>query len=204
MEKLNCGCGFSWVKGFTGQHNCSPYYRETIESLKSELEQHDDQITNIEIANQEMLAVADTRINKLVNENNDLKAQVERYQKLVCQTCDGHGAVGNILDSMDCPDCLSYEKRVQAEAVDDFCKSGVSPNAKAGCIGDFSVTTVQTCPECWREQDDYCELCNGETDENGHSDLEVVVPWTTQKEIFSRMLDFKQEYHANKLSEAKS
>lgn len=33
--------------------------------IKAELEQHDDQITNIEIVNQEMLAVADARINKL-------------------------------------------------------------------------------------------------------------------------------------------
>ncbi len=68
MEKFNCDCGFSWLKGFSGQHNCSPYYRETIEALKT---------------------------------------NVERYQKLVCQTCDGHGAVGNILDSMDCPDCTA-------------------------------------------------------------------------------------------------
>lgn len=38
-----------------------------ISELKAELEQRDDQITNIEIANQEMLAVADARINELID-----------------------------------------------------------------------------------------------------------------------------------------
>jgi hypothetical protein len=40
-----------------------------------------------------------------INAYDDNQSLIERYQKLVCQTCDGHGAVGNILDSMDCPDC---------------------------------------------------------------------------------------------------
>jgi hypothetical protein len=65
------------------------------------------------------LTIADALINKRVDENELLKVQVERYQKLVCQTCDGHGAVGNILDSMDCPDCtaisaISYVEQLQS------------------------------------------------------------------------------------------
>jgi len=58
---------------------------------------------------------------------------------------------------------------------------------------------VQTCPECWRDQSDDCELCDGETDENGHGDLEVVISWNTQKEIFSRMLKLKYEYYTQQL-----
>lgn len=54
------------------------------------------------------LSLADAIINKRVDNDIKIKAQIERYQKLVCQTCDGHGAVGNILDSMDCPECTLY------------------------------------------------------------------------------------------------
>ncbi len=50
--------------------------QQEIAELKAELEQHGDQITNIEIVNQEMLAVSDASINKLVDENNGLKAMV--------------------------------------------------------------------------------------------------------------------------------
>jgi ClpP class serine protease len=50
--------------------------QQVIAELKAELEQHDDQITNIEIVNQEILAVADAKFNRLVDENNGLKAMV--------------------------------------------------------------------------------------------------------------------------------
>jgi len=60
--------------------------------IKAELEQHDDQITNIEIANQEMLAVADARINKLVDENNELKAMVDSLS----------AAAIHVIDSLSC------------------------------------------------------------------------------------------------------
>ena len=45
-----------------------------ITELKAELAEHDDQITNIEIVNQEILAVADAKFNRLVDQNNGLKA----------------------------------------------------------------------------------------------------------------------------------
>jgi hypothetical protein len=48
-----------------------------IAELKAELAEHDDQITNIEIVNQEILAVADAKFNRLVDENNGLKAKFE-------------------------------------------------------------------------------------------------------------------------------
>ena len=107
MEKFNCDCGFSWLKGFSGQHNCSPYYRETIEAQKS---------------------------------------SIERYQKLVCQTCDGHGAVGNILDSMDCPDCLAYENPIKAQAITDaiFNSEQIDIDGhKYVCLEDLEVNIKQ-------------------------------------------------------------
>lgn len=57
--------------------------QQEIASLKAELEQHDDQITNIEIVNQEMLSVADEGINKQVDENNELKAQFAAVKYLI-------------------------------------------------------------------------------------------------------------------------
>ena len=37
-----------------------------------------------------------------------LEAENKRLHGLVCQMCDGHGAVGNCLDSIDCPECSLY------------------------------------------------------------------------------------------------
>jgi uncharacterized protein YdcH (DUF465 family) len=75
--------------------------------LKAELEQHDDQITNIEIANQEMLAVADARINKLVDENNGLKAQISLIKRHADSLMDSNsgidysGKMDGLLDAID-------------------------------------------------------------------------------------------------------
>lgn len=91
---------------------------------------------------------------------------------------------------------------VKADAVKEFVASGVSPNSKAGCIGEFTMTSVQTCPECWQKQDDDCELCNGATDENGQGEIELDIPWTDQKDIFKAMLEFKHEYYINQIREA--
>jgi hypothetical protein len=35
--KFNCDCGFSWEKGCSGYHNCSPFYRETIDANQLEI-----------------------------------------------------------------------------------------------------------------------------------------------------------------------
>lgn len=53
---------------------------------------------------EESLSIADSTFTQQ-EEINELKAQVEGYRKRVCQMCDGHGMVGNIFDSVDCPDC---------------------------------------------------------------------------------------------------
>lgn len=68
---------------------------------------------------------------------------------------------------------------------------------KAGCIGEFTITTQQVCPECWNrdeeDRDEECEFCDNKSDEHCLVDVEVDVPWTTQKEIFKRMCHFKFE-----------
>lgn len=62
-------------------------------------------------------------------------------------------------------------------------------HAKAGCIGEhkFTIENGRTCPECWHQYNPECELCNGESDEDGYEDLEVTVPWDLQKQIFADM-----------------
>ena len=42
------------------------------------------------------------------------QARIARYEKIVCSMCDGHGMVGNILDSMDCPECTQAANKDQA------------------------------------------------------------------------------------------
>lgn len=68
-------------------------------------------------------------------------------------------------------------------------EAGTPRHAKAGCIGEhkFTLEGMNVCPECSIEYDDECEVCGGDCDENGRSDLTVVVPWDTQKEIFRDM-----------------
>jgi hypothetical protein len=74
----------------------------------------------------------------------------------------------------------------------------IHPRMKAGCIGEFTVSTQQGCPVCWDKDwndasEEDCEFCNNESDENGMSELLVDIPWTTQKEIFKRMCYFKYQ-----------
>ncbi|HDL6906238.1 hypothetical protein [Yersinia mollaretii] len=35
---FKCDCGFTWKRGFSGDHSCEPRYRETIASLKTDLD----------------------------------------------------------------------------------------------------------------------------------------------------------------------
>lgn len=68
----------------------------------------------------------------------DLQAQVKGYQSRVCQMCDGHGAVGNILDSMDCPECTALDKAIGDAARLPLLKelSGISQQ----CIGEIAMS----------------------------------------------------------------
>ena len=56
--------------------NSYDHNQAEIADLKSQLHEHDDQIKNIEILNDSISAMQDKRINKLVNENAGLRAQV--------------------------------------------------------------------------------------------------------------------------------
>lgn len=62
----------------------------------------------------------------------------------------------------------------------------VPAGAKAGCLGEFTVTVSHVCPECWHngwKQD--CEICGGKSDEETNCyDVEHDIPWTTQKDIW--------------------
>lgn len=68
-------------------------------------------------------------------------------------------------------------------------KAGIPRHAKAGCIGEhkFILEDMNVCPECSLEYDEECEICGGDCDESGRSDLTVVVPWDTSKEIYTDM-----------------
>lgn len=77
---------------------------------------------------------------------------IERYRKLVCQTCDGHGAVGNILDSMDCPDCTlaanaqGEEIKALKAMVNEFIEEFSCFVAQHEC--NCGHPSCRTCKEC--------------------------------------------------------
>jgi len=64
--------------------------------------------------------IAENKI--LLAENKALTNEVNGYRKRVCQMCDGHGMVGNILDSMDCPDCTKVMNSVKVDAIEVFAR----------------------------------------------------------------------------------
>ena len=77
-------------------------------------------------------------------------------------------------------------QHIEAEAVE---KAKVSSQMKADCMGEISfvIENGNCCPQCWHEQDDDCDICHGESGENGSSDLLVQVPWGTMKDIWKMM-----------------
>ena len=62
------------------------------------------------------------RLNKAESENKTLKLELTGYQNRVCSMCDGHGMVGNCLDSMDCPDCTKSINSIKADAIEVFAR----------------------------------------------------------------------------------
>ncbi|EMW1976382.1 hypothetical protein AAEP88_003105 [Yersinia enterocolitica] len=72
---FKCDCGFTWKRGFSGDHSCEPRYRETIASLKTDLDAALNACTLIAEALGITGAVAgDTiaRVQQLVGENTAL------------------------------------------------------------------------------------------------------------------------------------
>jgi predicted RNase H-like nuclease (RuvC/YqgF family) len=124
MEEYESSDGIA-AREFKRLRNVIRTQSAEISELKSELEQHDDQITSIEIVNQDLLAVAGARINKLVDENNELKAQILSIKRLADglmgsnSGIDYSGKMDGLLDAIDKvpPQCLAS---VKADAVKDF------------------------------------------------------------------------------------
>lgn len=89
--------------------------------------------------------------------------------------------------------CIEFGKWLNKFAleqkVEAFENAQIPRHAKAGCIGEFNfvIEYGRVCPECWQDKDDSCHMCNGESDENGLSDLTATVPWDLCKDIWLRM-----------------
>lgn len=69
----------------------------------------------------------------------------------------------------------------------------VPRTGKAGCLGEFTIVreSAGTCPKCYTDgHSDTCEICHGESDEEGHYDLNITVPWDTCKAIWLAMNQF--------------
>lgn len=57
----------------------------------------------------------------ILQENNELRYQIEKYESVLCGTCRGAGTVLiSIDDGVDCPECVQQLADIRAEAVNDF------------------------------------------------------------------------------------
>ena len=108
----------------------------------------------------EQLAKANERVNELEKRNNNQSKTIEAME----------GCIAN-------------------EITKAFEKAEIPRHAKVGCIGEFkfNIEGANCCPECYHDKKDDCELCEGDTDENGLSDLTATVPWVLCKDIWLRM-----------------
>ena len=65
----------------------------------------------------------------------------------------------------------------------------MKPSTKCSCIGEFSVSTEQICPNCYQNGDnDECELCEGQ----GYVYHDIQIPWTTIKDIYYKIKELEE------------
>lgn len=113
---------------------------------------------------------------------------------LLDQMAFGMMAKFNVVNSL-----AQHDKEVAVKAIESL---SISPKSKAGCIGEFKVDYQDVCPTCWNGGHNHvCDICRGESDEDGYIDTFKDIPWDTQKEIFKRMLSNAKEYAIEQLQE---
>lgn len=137
----------------------------------------------------------------------ELQAQVEQLKAMLKQQASIVVKYNYPLPDKDCTysrakDALDYCEKLPAQClaardaevkVLAFEQAGIPKKAKAGCIGEFKFTIegARGCPECYdKGPSNDCEMCGGESGENGVSDLTVSVPWDLCKEIWLTMNQF--------------
>ena len=97
-------------------------------------------------------------VDDLINAYDTNQARIAHYEKVVCSMCDGHGMVGNIIESMDCPECIQAANKDQARIAEleaevkllRGCNEspGVSPTITAGCYCTDIETEAQYIATC--------------------------------------------------------
>lgn len=101
--EFECDCGFKWLQGKSGHHQCGAYYMEKVDGLKQELD-------------------AMTAHCAELKKENDAHHKLRKH---LCSTCGGAGFVGNAPDDYyDCPECLDrnnkHDIKVKAQTVRDL------------------------------------------------------------------------------------
>lgn len=147
---------------------------ETLYIETAKVKARNEEISKLE----RQLAKANERFEKLIQEKEGYRLRlekqkevVERYQQEAIETAK------------------AQERFCIGRVVDAFEKAQIPRHAKAGCIGEFNfiIEDGVCCPQCWEEQSADCDMCNGESDESGLSDLTATVPWGLCKDIWLRM-----------------
>ncbi|KRS22850.1 hypothetical protein AAY72_01705 [Alishewanella sp. WH16-1] len=153
---------------------------QEILKLKAQVEQLQQELS----AEQEM-------VSNYHDTNSALAAQVEQLQRTTFEVVCASAILGVPIHEEESHKCLAArDAEVKALA---FEQAGIPKKAKAGCIGEFKFTIegARCCPECYNNGPaNDCEMCGGESGENGVSDLTVSVPWDLCKEIWLTMNQF--------------
>lgn len=136
------------------------------------------------------------QIDSLTEQNKELKSLQEKYVWITREEMKGYSDIEQELSGKS---LAQHDKEVAIKAIESL---SLSPKSKAGCIGEFKVDYQDVCPTCWNDgHNPVCDICRGESDEDGYIDTSKGIPWDTQKEIFKRMLSNAKEYAIKQLQE---
>lgn len=148
-----------------------------MEKLKSELFERLRKAMGVSAIKDMTPEQVDEVFQKLHDRNTELEALIKRYEKEAIEMAK------------------EQERFAGGLVIREFENTRIPRHAKAGCIGEFKFTIENgnCCPECYHEKRDDCELCEGDTDANGLSDLTATVPWDLCKDIWLAMNKIKAE-----------
>jgi hypothetical protein len=117
---------------------------------------------------------------------NEIELKIARHELTIRQLYQFMLEKFDLIEMREKRDCRVKDL---TSAIKIIKEAGTPRHAKAACIGEhkFILEGMNVCPECSIEYDEECDVCGGECDESGRSDLTVVVPWDTSKDIYKDM-----------------
>ncbi len=150
----------------------------------------------------DVAAYATKHIKDLTDERDELKAHVNELRESLLLLANGSlddEGISIALKKTQQQSLSSHNNKVRAT---ERVEPKVTCYMKSECIGEFTVETIQACPNCFNyEPSDDCEYCGGESDENGMGPVLVDIPWDTMKDIYKMMSESANRETLKKIKE---